>query len=367
MKTQNYVIHAIIQTKTPMHVADPEAQRYDAESGRQVFRDGIPLIGTQKLPLAEPIEYKKVEDGVEEKAFRQDSVPYVGANNIAGRLRRHAARLTREALKEKGETVTLTTYNAMNCGAATGNPDGEMVVFAELREASDHPFMGLFGGGPRMMRRRVRTHNMVPIMEKTGFMLEGFRHSDASDLQYMLHANFKPTKVIIRRRNDDLKELVDVAEQSSTITDFEAAITDYHRRILEAQKSGKDEGKSKVDVFSFSALEYIIPGVNFHTSFELMNVTEAQLGLFLKSLESFAETERIGGATRNGFGRIKFIRTELRAEHGETNEIFDANGKLNTQVRAIEDALAAWSIAAKELTAERMEYLCRLPKPKKAA
>ena len=352
---RSMTIHAILRTLSPMHIADPTGGRYDHAEDRIVYGDqGIPCTMTQKLPLSSTRTVKVKRNDGEVDVQRQDEVPIIAANNLNGRLRRHAAKAIRSALKAKGQKVTLGTYNGMNCGAVTGSPDSEMLTFAEMSELAEHPFLGLFGGGPRMAERRVRIHNGLPLhnSEIIRPLLTNLHHSRLED--QWLDAAVRPTTVFTFRRNDDIKVLADIVEQAETIADYEKQVIAYQSSLLAAKSEEQRAG-----VFTFSAHEVIIPLMNFHLTFELENVTEAQVGLFLATLDNFAQKERIGGWSRNGYGRFMLTTVEAVEEDGTLHEKLFNDGRLDSSQNVVKKALEAWDAAKADLSAERLEHLLR--------
>lgn len=367
-ETHRFRIHGFIKTLSPVHIASPIKTRYIPESNTYGTGDaGIACTTIQRLSL--PILHTSGKTG---KNF-MDQVPVYTANNLNGALRRTGAAQVIDALQAKGQQINMETYSAMTCGAVTGKPDGEMVKFEEYREAQEHPFVGLFGGGPRLMNRHVRIHNMVPMTKETEFMFEGVaRHPALDGVQDYKSVVMVPEEVRLVQvwtfvRNDDVRNLVNLSLQCKAIENFEEKILERQALILEDQKAkqNKEEG-GRFSTWAFSAFEFLIPGVYLPMTFEL-DVTDEQLGLFLLALDRFAETERIGGKVANGFGQFSMEKMVLtKVETNETSEGLFLDGRLNQK----EDSpaapyLKAWNSAAKDLSAERLNYLMRPPAPKK--
>lgn len=372
-----YRIHGIIKLTSPLHIASPRKKRID-EGGREVFgQQGTPCtpIITLDLPFARSIE-KKMEDGGGNKIIKwQLKVPVIPANNQNGHLRRHAAAVVFDELRKRGEKVNIETYSAMTCGAVTGVPDAGMVKFDEYREARENVFLGLFGGGPRMIRRSVRIHNAVPVTDdtlKAGLHSGVTRHPafdgpESLELTARIPDGVEVVKSWFFRRNDDLASLADVTLQEAAIENYLEKIQEYQAKILE--EGAKEEEGSRFSTRTWTAMEFVIPGVMFPMTCEL-EVTDAQMGLFLLALDRYAEIDRLGGCSRNGFGMFLLQNMVLvTVATGETTGELFKDGRLN---RA-EDGpaypfLAAFRLAAQELSVERLNHLMRPPaeKPKKA-
>lgn len=382
-KTKQYRIHGIIKTTAPLHIASPRKKRIDPQTGYEAFgQGGIPCtpVVTMDLPFAREIRFER--DGAEEVMRKQMSVPVIPANNINGHLRRHAAALIFDAMGARGEKVSIGTYSAMTCGAVTGSPDAGMIKFDEYREARQNVFLGLFGGGPRMIRRNVRVHNIVPITDET---IEAGLHSGSSrhpkmdgPVDLAGAARIKDgIRSIVQNwtflRKDDLKSLVDIDRQESVIDDYLNKITEYQAKILEEQTKGKDG--DRLSTFTFTAMEFVVPGIMFPTTFEL-DVTDAQMGLFLLALDRFAAKDRIGGCTRNGFGQFLFqhmMLVDVDSDKTDTIEEIFKDGRLNKGSKLVEQFLAAYQQAVQDLSVDRLNFLMRPPvetdrvKEKKAA
>lgn len=367
MITSKYRIHGIIKTTSPLHIATPGAVRFDPETGGYAGGDkGIPCTGIQQMPLPGTAANR---DGISE---RQLKVPMIAANNLNGGLRRQASAIVFDALLAKGEQVDMGTYSAMTCGSVTGKPDGGLVKFDEYREARAHPFLGLYGGGPRMMRRYVRVHNLVPLTKETQFMHQGASRHPGLDgvedlaMKITLPESVRMVQMFAFVKNDDLIKLVDVAMQEKVIADFETKMAERQKNIL-SDKTAKDAGGegSRFSNRTFTAYEFVIPGVSFPMTFEL-DVSDEQMGLFMLALDRYAAKERIGGALRNGFGQFVMENVVLvDAKTGEVEKDLFVGGRLNRD----EDGpaykfLKAWDTAAQELSADRLNYLMRPPAEK---
>jgi CRISPR type IV-associated protein Csf2 len=319
----------------------------------------------------------KKEGGVEIPYSYQVEVPIITANKFNGGMRRKAAKIVQDLLIEKGEMITIDTYSAMNCGAVSGAPEGDTILFDEYRRAQQHPFVGLYGGGPRMMRRNVRVHNLLPITEETSqiFHQGVTTHPDLDHpvdplrLKYQVPSGLRSlTQAWIFNRLDDLEALVDVQHQGQVIEDYIAQIQERQAKILDENKKYK-EGASKSaksSTRSLNSFEFVLPGICFPMAFEL-NVTDAQLGLFLETLDLFAVEERFGGIVRNGLGQYLFEDVCLvdLENAKQVNDVF-ASGRLNRTNAPVKSILDAWDQVKSEVTAEGLDALYRGPVEKKA-
>jgi CRISPR type IV-associated protein Csf2 len=358
-ETTKYRVHAFLRTLSPMHIASPEAAWLNTDTMRMTHTKApgtTPCTAVQKMPIP---------------AMNADGgyvahVPVIAANNIMGRLRRHGAAHVLDALVARGDKVSIRTYSAITCGAVTGNPDGRDVTFDEYRETREHPYIGLFGGGPRMMRRYVRTYNAVPVMKETEFMFARFPHPYLDEeAHYAKVESYRLFGHWTFRRNDDLRDLVDIGRAAASIENFGEEIIKRQAQILSDRvgKEADDGGASRNSTKTWSAFEFVVPGVIFPLVFEL-DVTEAQLGLFLSSLDSFSDRERLGGHVRNGFGLFALDDVLLsmvdEGDHDEYTRIFD-NSRLSTDSEIVANALSAWSDAAAAMRGADLDRLLAAP------
>ena len=96
--------------------------------------------------------------------------------------------------------------------------------------------------------------------------------------------------------------------------------------------------------------------MTFDHLFELDIATDAQLGLFLLSLDSLCATERLGGYVRNGFGAFTLESVLLVNGDDKNVEIFE-NGRLKLNEPIVEAALQAWDYEAAQLDAKKIDDL----------
>ena len=349
-------IHAILTTLSPLHIASPESFRFEVDESTGYGRvkngsiGGIACAGIQRRRFA-PGAIEGVEFGI----------PVVAANNIAGRMRRQAAKILLDVLRDKKQKITLQTYGAITCGAVTGKPDSRDMTFAEYQENSLHPYVGLFGGGPRMLRRRMQVFDALPVvgaLRDGGFTIahpnKSGHSTNGSGITF--GAAF--------RRGDDISALLDADRMEATVEDFEAQFQARQALIFEDQKKKDAEEKgSRYSTKAWSAFEFIAPGVDFDFTIQLNGVTDAQIGLFLLALDGLAK-EPFGGQSRNGLGRIR-LQDVVIAENKEdglvvSDPIFNANSLIKSN-SVVDGYLAAWVEASKSVTAERLDAIMKPP------
>ncbi|MDA8377683.1 MAG: type IV CRISPR-associated protein Csf2 [Planctomycetia bacterium] len=333
---------AFIRTRSPLHIAAPGSMRFDPATGKTVYGGqsvGVPCTGIQREVL--------FNEAGEAKHF-----PVIAANNISGRLRRHAARIILEAIRLRGQKVSLAVYNVLQCGAVTGNPDGKDMTLGEYRQYRDDPYFGLFGGGPKMMRRCLEVENALPVHADTTANLGSMAHPHAN--RHAQGDHF--TDVWGFRRNDDLRDLVNIHQAAEVVESFEAEFNARQQAIL--GEVDREKGSSKTSVKTYSALEFVRPGTLFDFSI-LMKwaISDAQAGLFLLTLDSLAETERLGGYGRNGFGRFSFDDAILLTSDGKEHQDAFHDGRLNRDDPMVAHVLSAWHAASQKIDATALASL----------
>lgn len=370
-KTNRFVLNAFVKTTSPLHIASPENKRWSLEENREVYgsTQGTAMIGVQKMRMADVIRYDVKDDqGNIVSRTRQIELPVVPANNLNGGLRRIAAKIILEALMEKNERINIETYSGMTCGAVTGKPEGSTILFDEYRKARNHVFVGIFGGGPRMLRRNVRVHNMLPFTDytKQNLYRDGVMHHPELDgvqdlgLAVTVPSGVDMNQTIVFNRKDDLEMLSDVELQNGAIEDYSEKIKTRQEAILDEKTKEKSKENSKTSTRTFSALQFVIPGINFPFNLE-MELNDAQMGLYLLAIEKFVQDGRIGGWLRNGFGCFSLDYACLSA--GDSVIVKDVfNGRtLNRSDKQIKKFLDAYEAELTELSAEALNYLYRLP------
>ena len=360
-----FTIKTILKTCSPLHIAHPNNARMD-DTGKPTYNDkGFPMtsVQTQTIPLREA--FKKVtqnDDGTETtKETHSRTLPVIAANNIAGRLRRHAAKQVLTSLKANGHKVSLHAYSVLQCGASTGIPDSSAMSYQEFKDSREHVYFGLFGGGPKMFERHLRVHSALPITQLTTDTKGSLAHPNAAE--YALPDNTKFTRIWGFRHLDDLADLMNIAQAEQSIERFDEEFAKRQASILEdgntkkkADQDGEAVKSKRPSTKTYSAIEFVIPGVLFDLTMELDVLTDAQVGLYLETLDSFSETERLGGQVRNGFGVVTFEDVSFAREGANATSIFN-NGRLDRNNPDVMVWLAAWAEEAKTLEAASIEKL----------
>jgi len=300
-------IEGVITPTRPLHVATSLApdMRYDYTTRRPSFGDGgMPMTGTVTKGL--------LVSGQD----RPDHVPYFPANDIRGRLRRHATKTVLEALQVRGEAVHINTFDGMNAGNFSGRPDTAPTTLAEMQVFTQHFFMGLFGGGPRTLPSKLVTHDLDPIY--AGTLSLGTVPSRFEDLAFTGKA-YDMTDVFGCIRRDDTSNFTNLV-MMDCIHDALNAINDRQDELSQARnkrKKAKAKDQSEIDEADTAALkksdlanmfayQCIRAGLPLYLELGFSSEpTKAQVGLLLEALLRIFNENALGGLVRIGSGRFE--------------------------------------------------------------
>lgn len=305
-------IQGIFKLTAPMHVAD--SIQYSLDDKGYVVRktNGMAnVIATMRQNI--------LTDGMRVK------IPYFPANDLRGRLRRKAAALVMEALAAKGDKVPVELYAGLCAGASGAKPENSVTI-EEIKRASEHVYMGLFGGGTRMLRSRFIVSDGVPIMNatvKAGLVPKGFGPYESRALPLSSGSEavesgdgYKLTEVRHIVRVDDVTRVMRSDELRAHVQDAENAVAQWQANVLQnrSDRKNQDEQKAageetasikKSDLANVVSVQSIIAGTELYVRFDLQDTTTpAQRGLLLCALRDLINEQALGGWIRNGFGKF---------------------------------------------------------------
>jgi len=290
-------IDGVVFTTSPLHVAAFESARAD-----------------EKKNIRSMMQQYVFADG------ERYSIPYFPANDIRGRLRRKGARYVLLALENQGIKVSRPLYSGLMSSALTESI-GDESSLEELQRARRNLYMGVFGGGARMISTRFYPADMVPIMRST---IGAGMVPSSYDIDLKYHKDGKLVSVehgysLMNRyqmvRRDDVLQVEPMDDLLRFIEDAENVIPEYQAQILgmrqdrKAAKKKKDEGQSvseedlkKRDSQNIYGYWAISPGVPMYFNLRFDDLTEAQVGLLVSAIRDMF-SEPIGGVVRAGMGR----------------------------------------------------------------
>lgn len=315
--TVNSNVQGILKLITPLHCATP---------GEHGINDrGYVVAGKTGRPCTATMHQRILADGL------RDNIPYFPANDLRGRLRRKAAALVMESLAAMGEKVPVDLYAGLCTGAANARPENDLTIEEAVR-ASRHVYMGLFGGGTRLLRSAFSVQDAVPIVRSTvraGMVPEGFgdyaeKQLPASsrndeDGQSQLDG-WKLTDVRHILRVDDAMRVLRPKELEAFVENPGETITAYQQSVFQNRKERKEGGEegsttTKTDVGNMVSVQSIIPGAELYFRLDMSDtLTPAQTGLMLTALVALINEQALGGWVRTGFGRFEAEHFSLTLE-----------------------------------------------------
>lgn len=312
-------------------------------------------------------------------------VPYFPGNDLRGRLRRKAAALVLDRITASGGKVTPELYSGLTTGAITSSPDANLTVEEALR-ARRNVYMGLFGGGARLLRSRFQASDLIPVLASTievGMVPERFGNTD--DQNFLPISNktvdtgsekvplqgWQLVQVTNVLRVDDLHRVLRPNEVEAYIENAATVVAAIQQKNLEGRKArkdtkaqaeagaiGKSEVSSKLETGNMMSFQSIMAGTPMHSLFELDNdVTDAHVGLMLLALQALVREQKLGGWCRAGLGRFDANLTLTR--DGQAMPVFaseraGSDAELSAQVTPFVDAAIAE--LSKLTEAELMEF-----------
>lgn len=354
--TINTNIQGIFKLTSPLHCAAP------GEFG--INENGYVVPGKTGRPCTATMHQRILADGV------RDSIPYFPANDLRGRLRRKAAALVMESLAAMGLKVPVDLYAGLCSGASGARPENDLTIEEAVR-ASRHIYMGLFGGGTRLLRSGFSIQDVVPIVGSTvraGMVPEGIGDYAEKPLPASTRGDedtqsrtdgWKLTDVRHFLRVDDATRVLRPEEITAYVENAPDSIIALQKTVLEnrqARKESAEDGASDVkksDVGNMQSLQSIIPGTELYVRIDLADaMTPAQVGLMLCSLVALVNEQGLGGWVRTGFGRFDAEHFTLTIE-GEEVAIFERSQKgdyqlaeaLSPYVEAMRSELEALTVA----------------------
>jgi CRISPR type IV-associated protein Csf2 len=298
---------------------------------------------------------------------KTDTIPFFPANDLRGRLRRKAARIMMESLATQGK-ISADLYTGLTCGAASAQPDNAGLTVEEALRGQGNVYMGLFGGGARLLRSGFAITDLVPITQSTihaGLVPEHFGETGCPDM------GFKLLDKRFMVRVDDLLRALHPDELKSFVGVDETALR--QQMTLDAgnsRKAAKKDGEDvkKRDVGNIFEVEHIVPGVKMYARIDFRDwAGQHHVGLMLKSLEALINEQGFGGWSRIGFGRFSVDLDETRLrENGDDIPLFVKEGDEYALHSATSGYIQAAEDAVGKLVIGEMEEFFQ-PRKKEAA
>lgn len=340
------LIDGLFQLKTPLHISDPNSARWDPEEKSFVYGGrGFPCTLTRTQSFFTPAHATERNEGF-------FSLPVLPAQGLRGRLRRcAAAELEDYVTTQLDEKLHLETYLALHTGAITGNPSGESPAMAEVRKTRQHPFVGLFGGGPNLVPGNLRVAAGVPCVDALVHDL-GMIPEDVCDFEPLSIKNgWRLMQVVPLVRNDDLLQGRDTRAKD-VIEDYNEQLLGLLDQQMDRKKKKSEGEKSTMGLQALNFYQVVIPGTAFYCRFEV-NGTKAQAGLLLHALKRLVIDENgLGGKGALGLGQFGHsLRIHI---DGQTYDLFSTQEDLNLDEEAIRGLIEEYEEALEGVNAQSL-------------
>lgn len=297
-------IEGIFRLKTPLHCAAPgEGQENETR--------------TMTMPVI--------------TRSHRTYVPFFPANDLRGRLRRKAARLVMEAISASGK-ISRELYSGLTCGAMDGNPEPDSTI-EEIVRARGNLYMGVFGGGKRLLRSRFQVCDLVPVVAATvdaGMVPKALAERTESTFTPMTSrdgalADVQGFELLHNRdafKRDDAFSVARPEELEAYMDNVLVELARYQESVLSGRKerakdkakdASEKQGVKKTDVANWYTVQAIAPGTPMYFRLDMDDaLTPAQVGLLLQSLLELVNEQALGGWVRCGFGRYAADLTLVR-------------------------------------------------------
>lgn len=304
-------------------------------------------------------------------------MPYFPANDLRGRLRRKAASRIFAVWKKKGFAISEALYLGLTCGASSGNPENDKSV-EEVVRANQNVYMGVFGGGTRMLRSGYRVQDLDVISQTCidagvvpahlGESTEGgFVPMEYKDGQKMpIRDGFKLLHTYGILRVDDIMRAVRIDEMEGVIEGGREGIAAYQASVLGERTNGKAakalaketgvaaEKVARVRVENMQSFRAVASGTPLYLRMDMADtLTPAQTGLLILCLRDLFEEGSFGGYERLGLGKVSVRKMKLMID-GEAISMFDDEHALTLSAKAAELTKLAED-AVEALTVEEMK------------
>lgn len=312
-------IEGILRLTSPLHCAAVTSEKSNADGN---------VTRTQTQPM------------VTVKGLTR--VPFFPGNDLRGRLRRKAASLIMASMKARGHKVSVDLYAGMNSGSISAQPDKAALTLEEVLRAQSNAYMGLFGGGSRILRSRFRVNDLMPVLKDlvdARIIPEAYASlapvGSTGEEQVGHVAGWQIRSERTSLRIDDVTRVMNGVEMAAIIDDAVNAVADKQSNVLagrEERKTSKAAAKvgdikkseiaTKQDTGNMFSLEYIAAGMPMYFLLDMQDdVTDGHVGLMLLALRDLIREQALGGWVRIGFGRFN---PDLQlTRNGQTLAIFE--------------------------------------------
>lgn len=252
----------------------------------------------------------------------------------------------------------------MTCGAVTGQLNKESTFDLAL-QSGKHPFLGLFGGGPRMVHSSFQVQTFWPITSTT--LKSGLVPAQYEDKKIPAG---RLTRAMFYRRIDDALVFSN-GQTELTVREYSTSVANWIKEIGSAKTDTGEKARSPKQLHTFGAIEFVIPGTRFYSEIKVdtQRTGLGSLGLLIHAVTGFANRQAIGGWTRCGFGNFESEYHLVTPDHIRVPLLTktEAGYEPNADAEQVAAALDTWAATSEQITAAELEGLYALPEKKKAA
>lgn len=243
-------------------------------------------------------------------------IPYFPANDLRGRLRRKAATIVLNHLTQAEGRVSVELMSGLTCGAISASSQNDVSV-EEILRARGNVYMGVFGGGTRIMRSGIQVHDLLPFVGETldaGMVPSNLGVEVPKDVRNGATAVAAPIPAwqLVHRfrtiRVDDVYRVTNLSLLDRSLEDATGEVSEYQEAVLAGRNERKADKATvkKTDLGNMMEAEAIAAGTPLHLRIDLHDhLTDAQRGLVLLALRDLVNEQALGGMVRHGWGKFK--------------------------------------------------------------
>ena len=357
-------VFGTLTTLGPFHLAHAGMSAEIDQNGRvrklSAGTAKLPCTPTYKVPFPLSGDLAIGFDGTVRAVAE---VPCLPGTSIRGKLRRVIAKRVKRHFVATGQLLSREAYHCIQCGAFSGDGiKANLTTSAEVIAAKEHLFTGIFGGGPRLFRSNLRTHdsylycaeteatNVQPVVPETPALIRAYQATFAhpfirrDDLLDFLDPIAPDVIENYAEAFESWQNTVLVTQERKALdrnAALEARAAKKRGEIVEKPDAGaSSEKQKKVMLKGQSALEAVMPGVNFGFRIDIRG-DDAQCGLVLAGIVDMIKEENFGGKCASGYGRMG-AHLRVMNEQGEEFPFLDYDGRtllVGTQIKAYSEAL----------------------------
>lgn len=296
-------ITLVLRNTTPVFSATPGSDRISTTGEiNPPGRNGMPLTRTRKM---------NIPANVGGDLLKPVPVPVVPGNSMRSLLRRSILNNLIVPQLEGRDKLSIGAYAAAFSGNATGRPEG-VATFDDIVATRSHVFLGLFGGGPRMIEGRLSVDTLYPVHpHSTRAIGAGYEErmvsGDITNIVWMRRVD-----PILANREESAQNVIDGGRQALTQWAIDAMDSASAKRSKK-EKEVEPEGDEARGLKAFNAHEVVIPGIDWVLRLNLDKPTPAQVGMVLAGIQKMPELSIAGGHSK-GYGQFEIQDITLDGE-----------------------------------------------------